>query len=1504
MREDYEKKIKSLCIVLLLVLSTLTVGIMVIWKTPTVKAAAGAFDFTTATKNAYNGGIFKAGTTFDLAWTGSANADYYWVGIDAVNGWRDTTSYNIFNISTVTLFSWGPSGPAINGTDISTANFTGTGGYINTNILGPHNITVIAIDIADDDYAYSTTEITVTLIRGTPGYDIYQGVNFVVEGMARDSANLHNNTAYADDGDWRVFNKTSGSYPTLEYGYSGTLTINNGSGNDWMYNGENDYYYLFYPVYYGDGSATVSGTEGKYVTRWWRYKGGSGDGKNDPQIRPGASTPDLKFGGEDGERTPTLNRSGLWLIGPDDDNDNFMDKTPNGTTWALFNSSIPAWFWVNGSEDLTIGGSSADTITDFTFGSTGTFDMYIKDDDTDDYFYAMTQIIADHPDSSGRRGYWAENQPATSGGDDGWMRGIVQNHTYFTSAGHYTAIAYWDIDGNGEDGTQNFYRNDSGIADYYRYWNTSYGNYSAFRQQGPHAVYRYEILGPWDPPEREATPVGFTVDPGTPSATVYNSTQYWNSTDQSVSDTVVNTSKMISVKLVNYYGDGIDINSNQWSVKIYNSSNRPSSRTALPIGGVIGTGATGTGVGVWRGRINNTFADPGYDNAKYPAGAFFNASWEYDTDPNGDAVSWINITPRGPWNRWGRNQTTNYAWALSGRKIYIVISGNVGGNATFEEWNVTAEATLAAPSAHFEWFDDDGVDATIGWPSGNSNTDGVIPYIPAPRVGGVNRLPLTMQFYLYDSDYGTYGSTVKCIDPNPTSGVAIRQAAENITITGNSLFTGTLDTFPGFGTGFYSASTGRWSVPIIPTMSVGGGTITITATCFNTTLTGTVTIGGANIGANGSVVSVTPNSFPIDTEDRTLTISVADADTGASNPYARVYLYYIDDGTGDDGTAGGIIDTGLVADSIDVISAVNGIYTMGFNVSQQTDNQTGQAGMTNAKAPANLTVYVDGPGRRDGFALIQMTQSHDLEVELSMTEMMAGYLYEQFDIDCTFAGNSTDTPSTKAADKNNFFVKVYNENDEDVTGSLLDGMAASDLTGADAYDFTFYDTFAVTPGTFTFYAYNNTHDSQGNNGTLTIGQVQVTSDKNPFIWMSDTNISATFTFTYNGATVNGSVVVDNMTDAGDYNRTYTNTSFTTSLANPSGSNGNAGNVSLGSGSVIDITNGILTISDITANLLEAGKAYQNLSFYFRPEAPYDGAYALCMEPTDITVSVPTVTPSPQYIPLTGTTTVYCTVTGRDTTLSDIFVRLHGAGFDQNGTSDVSGQVSFSINPSSTGNISIDVGQTGRTISTNVIVTNWVLDISADVDVNEGSTNTFTVTVMRQGTTIAVQGATVTITGIGEETTDANGQAVFTAPDVTSDRTYTIRASKEGYASDPDTVTITIINIPKLIISASGSAEAGATITVVVAKDTGDPVIGATILFDGNTYTTGAGGVVEITAPSTAGTYTITASFGTFEDGTFEITITADGGGIPGFELLTLIVAIGVAFILFRRRRQI
>ena len=157
-------------------------------------------------------------------------------------------------------------------------------------------------------------------------------------------------------------------------------------------------------------------------------------------------------------------------------------------------------------------------------------------------------------------------------------------------------------------------------------------------------------------------------------------------------------------------------------------------------------------------------------------------------------------------------------------------------------------------------------------------------------------------------------------------------------------------------------------------------------------------------------------------------------------------------------------------------------------------------------------------------------------------------------------------------------------------------------------------------------------------------------------------------------------------------------------------------------------------------------------------------------------------------------------------------------------------------------------------------------------------------------------------GLETKTTDNDGEVTFTAPNPgVESATYIIKAEKTGYITD--SLSITVIKVWEIsIIGPSEAPNPGEQFTVtVIAK--GSPLAGATITFDGNTYASGGDGKITLTAPEVEEEteYTITATFDPYMDGTLTITVTP-GGGIPGFELLTLIAAIGVAFILLRRRR--
>ncbi len=1339
MRNNKDRKIMSIFAVLALLISTLVTGFLFVPMTFAGDTVGNQIPSNINLTEPANGSYYGWSQTITISWVNAT---------DSSTNFRDVDMF-LINVTGPAF----PDGETVDTVLNSSATNDSYDWVISNNLSlpshwGNYTITVTGVNTTGG-YTESSWS-NYTYILGTPGYNMWQGGNKSVTDEYDDNTILDTETA------------------DLEYNPDTYVDIEVNDNLNW--DGSKTYY-LYKPEYNGTSDFATS----KYAIRWARVESNSEGAfaKVDP-------TSDYSFEGV------LLDRAGLWIINASTENYIYPDLS----TFEKRNSTIAGWFWVNTSSTYDLDVSD----TTFPYNSTGEIDLTVTDDDG-----AVAALVDVRRNDNGSS--IAVSNKYTAG--DG-IYSYTKNKTRFWSVGNYTAYAYMDVDT--WDGYVSYYGQKNMDNNEMKSYNKTYGADAALTGKDAwlNAVtqYNWTVLGPWDPPELNASNVDITVETAEPYTSVTNDTMYWgfdgevNITLKETSDVLGSFDSSNTVVYV-YDDDGVNVTSHL----MYSSSGS--------------------------GQIDISNVDKGYIH--------------------------INMT------EWGKNISTG-SFADNGTwYAYIYVDMNddrKNDNKEWtEEWNATVEWSVKkAPKAQFKWINDDGG-------IGDDQTDGIIPYIPT-----VANVPLEVEFQILGQDGSKYGD-----------GFTPSEKGENITISGNSLFTGTLDEIPGV-----DCAAGTWMIPVIPTMSVGGGEITITADAFNSTAEGVLSIGGADYEKNGSIVEVTPNEFMIDQEDQTLTVTVKNADTGTANPYCTVSLYYLDE------------DGEIKGDS--VTSTSDSPYTLEFNITQQTNNQTEQALFAAVKAPRNLTIYVAGPGganQRNGYALIRMNPVNDLEVELSHDTIIAGKQYDDFTIDCTFAGNSTDTPSED--DEDDFYIKIYNETGEDWTDDLLNGVAATDLNGA--YSFDFNNVYATEPGTYTFYAYNNTHNSKGYNATLVVEQVTVECDKTPLIWGYDDNISATFTVTYNGEPINGSLILDNITkvshDDGDYNATWYNTSFNETTENFDGTT--VEGIEIDSD---DLVNGVITINDITADNLLADEASQNITFWFKPDSD-DGPGAYAKVIGVLPVSVPTVTPDPQYIAVGETTTVDITVTGRDILLDDIFVALNGRGVEQNGTSGADGVVTFSLLPTSSGNISIDVGEEGRTVDTVIIATNWKLDISVSPDtVDEG--DDFTVTITEENSGEAVEGATVTINGIGSADTDENGEATFTAPSVTSDRSFTIKASKEGYAPETDTVTIFVTNVPALVISADAKVQAGATFDVAVAKDTGDPVVGATVTLDGEEYKTKAGGVATLTAPDKEGTYTITATFSDFVSAETTIKVTP---GTPGFELLTLIAAIGVAFILLRRRRN-
>jgi len=526
---------------------------------------------------------------------------------------------------------------------------------------------------------------------------------------------------------------------------------------------------------------------------------------------------------------------------------------------------------------------------------------------------------------------------------------------------------------------------------------------------------------------------------------------------------------------------------------------------------------------------------------------------------------------------------------------------------------------------------------------------------------------------------------------------------------------------------------------------------------------------------------------------------------------------------------------------------LNGEYT--FWIKSNNNDAT-----TPASAPQNITVAAKWYGDFWGYTKVVMEKHHNMMVNVTPTASYAGDSVD-YNIMVNLVGGGHPA-------KSGLTVALYNS-----TGVLVTGDDAWSKPGS--YDIT-KEEIILSGGTYYLYAYNATADSRDNNATLLVTKYIVKSSPSILAWKIDKSVNMTFQLTPAG---NGTLTLNNMT----------------SLPNASYS---------GQNTQISIENGVGTLDGVNATTLG------NVTFNYIPDGGAD-------RPADglLRVTTATATPSPATIYIGESTLVTITVTNPSagTPLEGVRVGLdHGMAlnasilskFPTDQFTDTAGKAQFSITAEASGNVTIYIENETDPDNAFVIVAaaRKQMTISNDPSVNEG--NTFTVEAKSNGALIT--DATVTFTFNGQTWPTTTGTATITAPSVPTSLIYPISATADGYTSVSG--TIMVINVPKLIIAVSGDVKAGQTFTLTIADDMGSPVIGATVTFEGKTYTTGAGGTVTMTAPATAGSYPVSATFPGFGSVSSTVTI-VKGGGIPGFELLTLVAAIGVAFLLLRRRRN-
>lgn len=1004
----------------------------------------------------------------------------------------------------------------------------------------------------------------------------------------------------------------------------------------------------------------------------------------------------------------TFNRSGMWIL---DDDDSYDINDP---------ASFDGYIWVNTSTAYTIG-----AINDFTFGSTDDVSIEVKEGDV----LVNCRIALLDPTGTTILNSATGADVVTVEADD------------FTMAGDYTVRAYRDLD---EVLAAYYYLDEAGDAAY----DATYGSGAFFT-----GIYNYTTIGPWDPPEKNATEKTFTVKTAKPTMVLTNTTLYWG------------------------YAANIDINI---------------------------TAPDGTGLNADE-TSNLSIRAP--DGTYYKVGDFTYIDFVNKGDGNYTIV----------FPQW--NVTNDVDWDIFDSGTWYVVFGydeNLDGT---EEWNSSIGSmnrfvikTTLAP-VQLKIIDDGSGTAT------DKKVD--IPWF----FDGSGVEPLEILFNIT-------GTSITNEEGRLYYGDDPWEDAGNITVTGDLLWP--------YDEEFdieYVDNQGWW-LYVMP--STPGGVITISIDWpgdNNGTDSETIEI------VNGSYVTTNIDSFAIGA-NVTLIVTVKDMDQEALK-YADVYLVWQD-----------VPDFPYSAD--DAFNSTTGDNTVGNGKNGEyiflidTDQMEDWA-------PRHLTVAVnDDSSSLSGYAALEMMKRHNMQVNITPVTAYAGDSVE-YDITVSLVGGGE-------PDEDGLSVMIYNETGAEVTDpDIVSGIwpIDGDLEITD-------HEIILAAGTYHIAAYNDTHDSEGYNATLTISSYTVTSSPSVLAWLIDTATNITFQVT---PAVDGTLKLLNMTTT---NGTW-----------------------LEHEAFVDIENGTGTLDEINATCLG------NVTYMFEP---FGGDYRYADGLLRVTTA--TATPSPATIYLGEATVVSIIITHPATgaPLSDVRVGLdHGMSLNEtilaklpsDQYTDTAGRATFSITADASGDVTIYIENETDPDNTFVITAQArkPMTISLNPSVDEGKT--FTVEAKSNG--VLITDATVTFTFDGQTWPTTTGVATLTAPSVSTSIAYPITATAEGYIPATGAIVM-VLNIPKLIVAVSGDVKAGQTFSLTIADDTGSPVIGATITFEGKTYTSGAGGVATITAPSAEGSYPVTATFPGYDPVSSTVTV-VKGGGIPGFELLTLIAAIGVAFLLLRRRRN-
>ena len=220
----------------------------------------------------------------------------------------------------------------------------------------------------------------------------------------------------------------------------------------------------------------------------------------------------------------TFDRAGMWIF------DNSWT-----THYGNDPSTYAGYIWVNTSKDFAI-----DPVDDVHFGDRTQVTLGVTKISDGLYQDSIIDLIA--PDGTYVFHHWYIGGQKTF-----WANSTL------TMAGEYTIRAYTDTD---QYLTRYYYGDEGGDG-----YTTAYGSGPSFPTTPSTRAdyYNYTHMGPWDPPEQNATDVTFTVQTGRPTMIMTNTTLYWGFKTR------------IDVNVTSPDGSGIDVSTA--AIKLKKSSN-------------------------------------------------------------------------------------------------------------------------------------------------------------------------------------------------------------------------------------------------------------------------------------------------------------------------------------------------------------------------------------------------------------------------------------------------------------------------------------------------------------------------------------------------------------------------------------------------------------------------------------------------------------------------------------------------------------------------------------------------------------------------------------------------------------------------------------------------------------------------------------------------------------------------------------------------------------------